>query len=85
MAYTTFAAIDVGSYEIGMKIFELSKNRGMREIDSIRHRLELGRRHTPQAKSAWRRWRISASCSCLTKQLWRGTRWMTTGPAPPVL
>ena len=43
MAYTTFAAIDVGSYEIGMKIFELSKNRGMREIDSIRHRLELGR------------------------------------------
>ena len=25
MSITTFAAIDVGSYEVGMKIFELSK------------------------------------------------------------
>lgn len=37
----TFAAIDVGSYGIGMKIFEISK-KGMKEIDYVRHRIELG-------------------------------------------
>ncbi len=37
-----FAAIDVGSYEVGMKIFELSKKNGVREIDYIRHRIDLG-------------------------------------------
>lgn len=38
----TFAAIDVGSYELAMKIFEVSKQNGLREIDCIRHRLDLG-------------------------------------------
>lgn len=38
----TFAAIDVGSYELAMKIYELSEKRGIREIDHIRHRIELG-------------------------------------------
>lgn len=38
----TFAAIDVGSYELSMKIFEVSKQNGLREIDCIRHRLDLG-------------------------------------------
>ena len=42
MQYTVFAAIDIGSYELEMKIFELSKNKGMKELDCIRHRLELG-------------------------------------------
>ena len=42
MQYTTFAAIDIGSYELSMKIFELSSKMGMREIDHIRHRIELG-------------------------------------------
>lgn len=42
MQYTVFAAIDIGSYELEMKIFELSKGKGMKEIDCIRHRLELG-------------------------------------------
>ena len=37
-----FAAIDVGSYEICMKIFELSAKLGMKEIDCLRHRIELG-------------------------------------------
>lgn len=37
-----FAAIDVGSYEIGMKIFELSQKNGVKEIDFIRHRIDLG-------------------------------------------
>ncbi|MCR5283771.1 MAG: exopolyphosphatase [Lachnospiraceae bacterium] len=42
MAYKTFAAIDVGSYELAMKIFEISAKNGIREIDHIRHRVELG-------------------------------------------
>ncbi len=42
MAVRTFAAIDVGSYELGMKIFEFGGKKGMKEIDSIRHSIELG-------------------------------------------
>ena len=42
MAVRMFAAIDVGSYELGMKIFEFSNKGGMKEIDSIRHSIELG-------------------------------------------
>lgn len=38
----TFAAIDVGSYELGMKIFEISAKEGLREVDHIRHRIDLG-------------------------------------------
>ena len=38
----TFAAIDVGSYELAMKIFEISANKGIKEIDYIRHRIDLG-------------------------------------------
>ena len=38
----TFAAIDVGSYELGMKIFEFNTKGRMREIDHIRYRLDLG-------------------------------------------
>lgn len=37
------ATIDVGSYEIGMKIYEISKKTGIREIDHIRYVMELGR------------------------------------------
>ena len=35
----TFAAIYIGSYEISMKVFELSIKRGIREIDHVRHRM----------------------------------------------
>ncbi|MCR5669953.1 MAG: HD domain-containing protein [Butyrivibrio sp.] len=42
MTGEVFAAIDVGSYEIALKIFELSETRGVREIDHIRHRIDLG-------------------------------------------
>lgn len=38
----TFAAIDVGSYELSMKIFEFNTKGSMHEIDHIRHRLDLG-------------------------------------------
>ena len=42
MPIMMFAAIDVGSYELAMKIFEFSKKNGMKEIDHIRHRIDLG-------------------------------------------
>ena len=38
----TFAAIDVGSYELAMKIYEISSKGVLREIDHIRKRIELG-------------------------------------------
>ncbi|MDD6810859.1 MAG: HD domain-containing protein [Lachnospiraceae bacterium] len=38
----TFAAIDVGSYELAMKIFEVSRQNGLKEIDCVRHRIDLG-------------------------------------------
>lgn len=37
-----FAAIDVGSYELTMKIFELNNKGEIKQIDYIRHRIELG-------------------------------------------
>lgn len=42
MAVRTFAAIDVGSYELGMKIFEFTNKGGMKEIDYIRSSIDLG-------------------------------------------
>lgn len=42
MPVSMFAAIDVGSYELAMKIFEFSRKNGMREIDHVRHRIDLG-------------------------------------------
>ena len=42
MAIKTFAAIDVGSFEMNLKIYEISGKNGIRPIDDIRHRLDLG-------------------------------------------
>lgn len=42
MAGELFAAIDVGSYELSMKIFEISLKKGVRELEHIRHRIDLG-------------------------------------------
>lgn len=51
----TFAAIDVGSFELSMKIFEISSKRGMREIDHIRHRIDLGTATYAKGKMAYER------------------------------
>ena len=37
-----FSAIDVGSYELCMKIFEFGGKAGVKEIDCIRHRIDIG-------------------------------------------
>ncbi len=42
MATDIFAAVDLGSYELDMKIFEMSPKKGVKEIDNIRHRIDLG-------------------------------------------
>ena len=42
MAVKTFAAIDVGSYEVSMKIYEISKKYGMKQIDHIRRGVDMG-------------------------------------------
>lgn len=42
MGVKTFAAIDVGSFELSMKIFEFSGKNNIREIDTITQRLDLG-------------------------------------------
>ena len=38
----TFAAIDVGSYEQALKIYTITKTTGIREVDCVRNRLDLG-------------------------------------------
>ncbi|MCR4763174.1 MAG: exopolyphosphatase [Lachnospiraceae bacterium] len=59
------AAIDVGSYEIAMKIFELSARKGVRELDHVRFRLDLGSESyaTGRISAA----RISEICRILTE------------------
>lgn len=42
MAIKTYAAIDVGSSELCMKIYELSRQKGVRELTYVHHRLSLG-------------------------------------------
>lgn len=39
----TFAAIDVGSFELEMGIYEISAKNGIREIDHIKHMIALGK------------------------------------------
>ena len=43
MACRIFGAIDVGSYEVNLKIYELSARNGIRVLNHVRHRMELGR------------------------------------------
>lgn len=42
MATKMLAAIDVGSFVLSMKIFEISTSKGIRQIDHIRYRIDLG-------------------------------------------
>ena len=43
MAVTLFAAINVGSYDVEMKIFQYVTRKEFREIDHVRYRIELGK------------------------------------------
>lgn len=50
MAYRTFAAIDVGSFELEMIIYEISSKYGIRQLDCQRHVIALGRDTFAQGK-----------------------------------
>ncbi len=43
MSCTMFAAIDVGSYEVNLKIYELSARKGIHVVNQVKHRMELGK------------------------------------------
>lgn len=43
MAVTTFAAIDIGSYNVSMEIFEITKKNGLKSLTTVRQSMELGR------------------------------------------
>ena len=43
MGVTSFAAIYVGSYEVNLKVFEISGKKNIRIIDHVRSRVELGK------------------------------------------
>lgn len=43
MAVTRFAAIDIGSYYVSMELFEISRKNGLKSINHLRQRLELGK------------------------------------------
>lgn len=64
MSAKTFAAIDLGSFEMAMKIYEISKN-GMKEIDYVRHRLSLGSDSYNTGKISYRK--IDELCRELIK------------------
>lgn len=63
MAIHTFAAIYIGSYEVSLKIFELSAKKKIRDIDYVRSRIELGRMRTPRAASGYEL--VEALCDTL--------------------
>lgn len=42
MAYKTFAAIDVGSTDVSMKIYEVTSRKGYRQLDFVSNIIELG-------------------------------------------
>lgn len=43
MAINMFASIYIGSYEVSLKIFEISQKKRIKEIDCVRSRLDLGK------------------------------------------
>ncbi len=43
MQIATFAAIDIGTYDVFLEIFEISRKQRIRSIDKIHHRMELGK------------------------------------------
>lgn len=55
MAVKTFAAIDIGSYELSMKIFEVSKVKGMKEVDHIRYSIDMGTESYTTGKLSYQR------------------------------
>lgn len=43
MQATTFAAIDIGTYDVTLEIFEMTKKNGIKSLNTVKHRMELGK------------------------------------------
>ena len=65
MAYQMFAAINVGSNDISMKIFEITSKWGFKEVDSITTILELG--SDTYRLGYVSNEKINELCNCLTR------------------
>ena len=50
----TFAAIDVGSFELELGIFEISDKNGIRVVDHVKHMIALGRDTFRDGKISYR-------------------------------
>lgn len=64
MSVKTFAAIDLGSFELSMKVYEIS-SKGMREIDHVRHMISLGSDSYNTGKISYKK--IDELCRVLKK------------------
>lgn len=65
MEYSTFAAIDVGSHELSMKIFEISKKNGIKLLDYVHHTTLLGLETYSTGKVSFKS--INKLCNILNK------------------
>lgn len=68
MQVTAFAAVYIGSYDIILEVFEISKKAGIRRIDTVRHRLELGKEVIASGKISPRT--VDALCEILLDYRW---------------
>ena len=78
-----FAAIDVGSYELNLKIYNVTAN-GMSQVDDVRYRLDLG--SDTYAKGKIENERVEELCKILKefKAIMGSYKVMTIKPMPPV-
>lgn len=74
----TFAAIYIGSYEVSIKIFEISGKKKIRDIDYIRSRIELGRDAYSKGSIGYELVRRCVIRLPSTKRSWTATGWTVT-------
>lgn len=84
MAVTIFAAIDVGSYNVCMDIYQISPKSGINKIDEIRSRLEIGRDAYGKGKISYEF--AQELCEVLGDfaRIMKEYGWMAIGPVRPV-
>lgn len=74
----TFAAIYIGSYEVSIKIFEISGKKKIRDIDYIRSRMSSEEMHIPREVLDMNLWRRCVIRLPSTKRSWTATGWTAT-------
>ena len=74
----TFMTIYIGSYEVSIKIFEISGKKKIRDIDYIRAGLSSEEMHIPREVSDMNLWRRCVIRLPSTKRSWTATGWTVT-------